>query len=379
MGKVAPVSSKYVVRATLHAEGLVEKPDIIGAIFGQTEGLLGADMELRELQKSGRIGRIEVETDIIDGKTVAKIIIPSSLDKTQTAIIAAALETIERIGPCDGKIIIDDIEDARITKRSYISQRAQEILQKFVSNGMVDTTELTDQVKTSVRTASVVEYGPEKLAAGPDVDSSEELILVEGRADVVNLVKNGINNVIATDGTKVPKTIAELMKKKVITAFVDGDHGGDLIVKSLMHVGKVDFVAKAPDGKEVEELTFKEILISLRAKEKTFFPKEPAKAPQRTVKVDKSIKTTFKKLLNELSGSKEAYVINSKMQVLGRIPLKELKSLNGLGDVYAVILDGPVNFDVARIAEINKANYVIGTANECKRRVRVKILTKDDL
>lgn len=380
MGKVAPVSSKYIVRATLHAEGLVEKPDIIGAIFGQTEGLLGADMELRELQKGGRIGRIEVETDIVDGKTVAKIMIPSSLDKTQTAIIAAALETIERIGPCDGKIIIDDIEDARITKRAYISERAQEILKRFVSNKMVDTTELTDKVKTSVRSATVVEYGPEKLAAGPDVESSEEIILVEGRADVVNLVKNGINNVIATDGTKVPKTIIDLMKKKVVTAFVDGDHGGDLIVKSLMHVGKVDFVARAPDGKEVEELVFKEIIRSLRAKETPGKPKkEVKKRVGGKIVLDKKTKTVFKELLNELIGTHGIYVLDNKLQVLGRIPRNELDSITGLGNVYAVLVDGPVTCDVAKVADSKKARFIVGTDNKCNKRFGIKVVTEEDL
>jgi len=378
MGKVAPVSSKYIVRATLQAEGLVEKPDIIGAIFGQTEGLLGADMELRELQKSGRIGRIEVETEIINGKTTAKIIIPSSLDKTQTAIIAAALETIERIGPCDGKIIINDIEDARITKRSYISERAKEILQRFVSKDQVDTTELTDTVKTGARSATIIEYGPEKLASGPDVGSSEELILVEGRADVVNLVKNGIPNVIATDGTRIPKTIIDLMNKKVITAFVDGDHGGDLIIKSLMHVGKVDFVARAPDGKEVEELTFKEIMIALRGKEKPAALTDSKPSP-KAVRVNTDIKNVFKELYKQVAGSQTAYIVDGNLKVLGRIPKSELKSISSLNDVYAVIIDGPVTYDIAKLAAYNKAEYVVGSKNDCKRRLGIKILTEGDL
>lgn len=44
-------TAKYVVEARFTVEGVVEKPDVIGAIFGQTEGLFGPDLDLRELQK----------------------------------------------------------------------------------------------------------------------------------------------------------------------------------------------------------------------------------------------------------------------------------------------------------------------------------------
>jgi DNA primase len=69
MGKISPVSIKYIIHARLELSGVAERPDIIGAVFGQTEGLLGSDLELRELQKSGRIGRIDVKLEIKSGKT----------------------------------------------------------------------------------------------------------------------------------------------------------------------------------------------------------------------------------------------------------------------------------------------------------------------
>src|SRR3989344_964163 len=106
MGKISPVSAKYVIQANIEIDGIVERPDVIGAIFGQTEGLLGTELELRELQRSGRIGRIDVRTEIKSGKTSGEIIIPSSLDKAETAIIAAASETIQRIGPCNARVKI---------------------------------------------------------------------------------------------------------------------------------------------------------------------------------------------------------------------------------------------------------------------------------
>ncbi len=76
----APVDIiKYVIHAEAEANGLVEKPDLIGAIFGQTEGLLGEDLDLRELQKSGKIGRIEVNTNYKEGKTVKQVVLELGL------------------------------------------------------------------------------------------------------------------------------------------------------------------------------------------------------------------------------------------------------------------------------------------------------------
>ena len=132
MGKVSPISIKYMINAIARLDGVVEKPDIIGAIFGQTEGLLGKDLELRELQKSGRIGRIEVDLDTKEGKTSGEIIIPSSMDRSDTAIIAASLETIQRIGPCNAKIDVKSIEDVRVSKREYLVERAKEILKNMM-------------------------------------------------------------------------------------------------------------------------------------------------------------------------------------------------------------------------------------------------------
>ncbi|MFC1685644.1 DNA primase DnaG [Nanoarchaeota archaeon] len=262
MGKISPVSIKYTIYAKFTATGPVEKPDVIGAIFGQTEGLLGEDLELRELQKNGKIGRIEVETTSKDSKSTGMIEIPTSLDKTETTIIGAAIETIDRIGPCTAKVEIDKIEDVRGGKRDYVMQRAKALLEKM---GTLDTREMHLEVSSSARVAKIQEYGDEKLPAGPDMDNVE-IIVVEGRADVVNLLKYGIKNVIAMNGASLPKTISELSKERQLTIFLDGDRGGDLILKDATANAKVEFVARAPSGQEVEELTGKEILTALRAK-----------------------------------------------------------------------------------------------------------------
>ena len=265
MAKISPTSIKYSIIADFVADGLFQKPDVIGALFGQTEGLLGSDMELRELQKEGKIGRIEVELNTEGGKTIGEIVIPTALDKTETTIIAAALETIDKIGPTDAKITIRDISDVRGSKRDYIMERAKALLAGIKNEGM-DSTEMGTELRESARMAKVVSYGPESLAAGPDVDSSDEVIVVEGRADVVNMLKCGINNVIGMQGTRFPRTVATLGETKELTLFVDGDRGGKLIAQNVCDNAKVVYIAVAPDGKEVEELAQKEILQALRKK-----------------------------------------------------------------------------------------------------------------
>lgn len=265
MAKLAQSTIKYLIEAEFQADGMIEKPDVIGAIFGQTEGLLGQDLDLRELQRTGRIGRIEVEANSSeDGKTVGRILIPSSLDSSETALIAASFETIERIGPCNSSIKIKSIKDVRSIKREYMMDRAKNILEKLINEEIPLTSTLTESLKENVRTAQIQEH--EGLPCGPDVLISDEIVVVEGRADVLNLLKNGVKNVIAVGGTVIPKTIIDITKEKITTLFVDGDRGGDIIIKEMMQLADVDYIAKAPSGSEVEELTKKEIFKALREK-----------------------------------------------------------------------------------------------------------------
>src|SRR2546422_1325490 len=263
---IDPSTTKYLISARLEAEGIVEKPDIVGAVFGQTEGLLGEELDLRDLQKSGRIGRIEVDVQSKKGRTEGLILIPSSLDQVETSIMAAALETIDRVGPCKAQIRVDKVEDVRVTKRNKIVERARQLLTSMLEESKTSGTDLLDEVRASVQVSEIVSYGPERLPAGPNVADSDAIIVVEGRQDVLNLLRSGIKNAIAVEGTNVPKTVQELSKEKVVTAFVDGDRGGDLILRELLQVAEVDFIARAPRGREVEELTQKQIMKSLRNK-----------------------------------------------------------------------------------------------------------------
>jgi len=264
MSKLAPTSTKYVIKASIKARGVVEKPDIIGAVFGQTEGLLGSELDLRELQRTGRIGRIDVRIKSSKGKSDGEIIIPSSLDAAETSLIAATLETIERVGPCTATIKLIGVEDTRSDKRKYVVDKAKEILKNLSDKGVPDSSEISEQIKEAVRTEEVTEvFG---LTAGPGVMESEDLVIVEGRADVINLLKFGIRNTVAIEGTSVSRGVVELAKKKTATLFVDGDRGGLLIAKEVMQLTDLDYIAIAPEGKEVEELTQKEAYKALREK-----------------------------------------------------------------------------------------------------------------
>ncbi|MFH1785818.1 MAG: DNA primase DnaG [Candidatus Micrarchaeota archaeon] len=265
MAKTYIDTVKYLIYTNVEIGGLVEKPDVVGAIFGQTEGLLGDDLDLRDLQKNGRIGRIEVDLSGRDGKTTGLIKIPSSLDMVETCIIAAALETVDRVGPCEARLKITKVEDTRNLKRKHLVDRAKNLLKNLLNTEIPESKEISQLVRDEVKTAEITEYGQDRLPSGPNIERDNEVIFVEGRADVLNLLKNDIANVVAIGGAKVTKTIVHLSKKKEVTLFLDGDRGGDIILNELSQGGvDIDFVARAPAGLEVEELTRKEIIKHLR-------------------------------------------------------------------------------------------------------------------
>ncbi|MEW6294695.1 MAG: DNA primase DnaG [Candidatus Diapherotrites archaeon] len=266
MAKTYLSTVKYNIVCSFEINGLVDKHDVIGAIFGQSEGLLGEEMDLRELQKNGKIGRIEIIPEQAEGKTKGKLIVPSSLDMVQTSLLAAAIESIDKVGPYESKFATEQIEDTRTNKRKEIKDRAKELLQKFLHEQMPATQELEEEVRENVRTEELQFYGPEKLPCGPDIEKEESIIIVEGRADVLNLLRNNIKNVIGINGSKIPETIIDLCRRKTVTLFADGDRGGELIQRQLMQLTKIDFLARAPDGKEVEELTRKELVMALKKK-----------------------------------------------------------------------------------------------------------------
>jgi len=257
-------TAKYLIHADFVADGVVERTDVVGAAFGQTEGLLGDDLDIRDLQDSAKLGRIDVSVDSEGGQSFGTITIASSLDRVETATLAAALEAVERIGPCRAQVEVDRIEDVRAAKRREIVDRAKELLASAFDEGAIDSDDILREVRESVRVEDVTEY--EGLPAGPNVASSDAVLVVEGRADVVTLLQYGIKNAVAVEGTNVPDVVAELTRERTATAFLDGDRGGDLILRELRQVGDLDYVARPPEGESVEDLSRSAVDAALREK-----------------------------------------------------------------------------------------------------------------
>jgi len=372
-------TTKYIIHAEMSANGMVERPDVVGAIFGQTEGLLGEELDLRELQKTGRIGRIKVSVNPQKGKTPGTITIPSSLDMVETAILGASLETIDRIGPCEAKINVLKIEDVRSTKRTYIVDRAKEILQRVMDEQLPETAEITEEVKKAVRVQQIIKYGKDNLPAGPNVKESDAIIVVEGRADVLNLLRNGIKNAIAVEGTSAPETIIELSRQKTVTVFVDGDRGGELILRELIDVADVDYMTRAPPGKEVEELSKKEVITALRNK----VPLEQAINEMVDV-VKKEEKqeeppelNEFRDFIKKLPGTLDAYLLDENKKEIAKISVRDLiDTVKNSENVNTIIFDGVITQRLVDIASDKNVKRVIGVkvGNIIKKPLEMEIM-----
>ncbi len=384
MAKISPVSIKYMIHANFTAEGALEKPDVIGALFGQTEGLLGADLEMRELQKEGKIGRIEVDLEKQGKITVGKIHIPTALDQSETTLIGAAIETIERMGPCDSQIEIERIEDVRGSKRDYILDRAKKLMQSI--EGSSNSREISKEIKESTKTASIQKYGEEELPCG-DL-SGNEIIVVEGRADVVNLLKAGVQNVIGMNGTKLPDSIKKLGKEKQLTLFVDGDRGGKLIIQNVLDNAEVKDIAIAPDGKEVEELAGKEVLMCLRrtipVKEylaKGYFPREEYKNKNleevvEKIELNEEKKSKLKKLSEENRGEGKAIILDSELNEIKSISIKgfgmALEKITEKPKI--IIIDGVVTRNILLDAEASGCQIIVAN-NFAATSEKIKLLS----
>jgi DNA primase len=421
---------KYLIRARIEVDGRVDRHDIIGAIFGQTEGLLGSEFDLEGLQEKDKIGRLQVELKHQDNKTVGIIQVPSNLDRVETAIIAAMLETVDRVGPYTARVIVEDIRDLRVEKIKIIIERAKEILRK-IRESEPDVKEVIRQVEGEVAKAPrLIEYGPERLPAGPDVETSDTIILVEGRADVINLLKYGYTNVIALEGAreKIPETIRNLASKKKVVLFVDGDRGGELIALNVIGQIKVDYVARAPKDREVEQLTGREIakalsemmpaeefMKELRAREKPPEVREvkpvtipeaevqqveeqvqqvqevkevkPVEAPQApqvetvTIAIPKNVVGE----IDKLKGTLEGVLYDRSWNEIARVKVKDLVStLQGMepGKVFAIVFDGIITQRLVELSAEKGVNLVIGARMGSKLSYKppnLRVLTFTDI
>ena len=416
---IDPATTKYLIKAHIKADGIIEKSDVVGAIFGQTEGLLGDELDLRELQRSARVGRIEVELESKNGKSQGDITLPTSLDKVETVILAAAFESIDRVGPCKAVITADHVEDVRVVRRKKVIDRAKELLNKVMEEGKIEGESIADNVRQAVQVEEITNYGPDHCPAGPNIEKSDAIIIVEGRRDVLNLLKYGIKNVIAVGGTNIPKSVIDLTKERISTAFVDGDRGGELILKELLQTADVDFVARAPQTREVEEIPQKLIMKALKNKipaeqyaemydikiekkeveEKEEKPEKPAKKEKPEEKpLEEKLKAEitkkekeriitekqkgYGKILDEISGSLKAVLFDKNDKELKKIPVRELTdSLKKSDDISTVVFDGIITQRLLDIANSKNVKEIVGIklGNVVKTPSSVKVLIKKDL
>jgi len=347
---------KYHVKMKFDVDGIVEKADIIGAIFGQTEGLLGPEMNLNELQKVSKVGRIEVNVETKTSKTVGDAIIPMSTDISTAALIAAAVESIDKVGPFQAKFILAGIEDIREIKKKVIVDRAKKIVQEWATKTMSESEEMLKDVYDATKPGKLTAFGKEQLACGSGVFESDWIILVEGRADVINLLRAGFDNAIAIEGARIAEPVVKLCKdKKRVIAFLDGDRAGDLILKELEGAVKIDKVVRAPTGREVEELTPVEIVDLL---------KDAAQAMQITQKPIEdtdNFASKVKDFFQEINETLEAVAFDNTMNQMFRVPVSELvqKLQDEQGAKY-LVLDGIITQRLVDACSKAGVQYIVG-------------------
>tara|TARA_Y100000758_G_scaffold302646_1_gene271151 strand:- start:1234 stop:2499 length:1266 start_codon:yes stop_codon:yes gene_type:complete len=420
--QIDPSTSKYTIKATIRANGVVDRSDVVGAIFGQTEGLLGDEMDLRDLQKSGRMGRVEVNVTSDKGKSKGEIEIPSSMDQVETAVFAASLETVDRVGPCKATIKVHALEDTRVSKRDVIVDRARELFSNLVTDARSAGSTITDSVRQLVQTEEIILYGREKLPAGPNIESSDAIILVEGRSDVLNLLRHGIKNSISVEGTNIPSTICKLSKERTVTAFVDGDRGGQMILQELLQVAELDFIAQAPEKLEVEHLTHKHVMKCLRDKtstelfvdqnkwarskstlkkniKKSTMKKEDSKKStmkkedSKKVKKEVTEKPTVKKSspdspylskLDNVKGSKKATIFGDGFEVMNEMPITGLQDVlksGTISEANCLIMDGIITQRLVDLVEGSSIKVIVAEKKGplTSEPTSIELLTRKDL
>jgi len=410
---------KYHVKLSFEVDGLVEKADIIGAIFGQTEGLLGPEMNLNELQKVSKVGRIEVNVDTKSNIAKGDALIPMSTDISTAALIAAAIESIDKVGPFQAHFILSGIDDIRAIKKKVIVDRAKKIVQEWATKTISEGEEMLKDVYDASKPGKLTAFGKAQLACGTGVFNSEWIILVEGRADVINLLRAGFDNAIAIEGAKIDETITHLTEGKKVIAFLDGDRAGDLILKELQGLVSVDKVYRAPQGREVEECTpleISEILGNIfeESKEDTFprkqtpfpqkkyhktekdkpvFQQSPQKIPQsnnvesilvqtnNAIKSDTAPNSTIRDIYSQINETLEAIVLDGSMNTIIKVPVSEIvKKLDDISGGKILILDGIVTQRLIDASDKAGIEQIVGhRLADIKRNSSLKINTFSEI
>ena len=370
---------KYHVKLSFDVDGLVERADIIGAIFGQTEGLLGPEMNLNELQRVSKVGRIEVTTTSTENTTNGNVLLPMSTDVDTCALISAAIESIDKVGPFDCSFKLDAIDDVRASKKEDIVRRAKEIKQKWSTKSVSEGDTMLKDVHESIA-GKVTAYGPNKLPCSTGVFDSPWIILVEGRADILNLLRAGFDNALAINGATIDESIKELcVSKKKIVAFLDGDRAGGFILKELKSVVHVDVELLADSGVEVEELTPQRVADILN--DTKIEMQKLGTSPSAMNEDDKSLATVISKIYPDLNETLESVALDDKDNQLFKIPISELvDKLSTQTGVKILILDGIITQRLLDNAKTSGIGCIVGhRAAKLSNTGDVKIKTFTEL
>jgi len=404
---------KYHVKLKFEVDGLVEKADIIGAIFGQTEGLLGPEMNLNELQKVSKVGRIEVNVDTKSNIAKGDALIPMSTDISTAALIAAAIESIDKVGPFQARFGLVGIDDIRAIKKKVIVDRAKKIVQEWATKTISEGEEMLKDVYDASKPGKLTAFGKAQLACGTGVFDSGWIILVEGRADVINLLRGGFDNAIAIEGAKIDETVTKLTEGKKVIAFLDGDRAGDLILKELQGLVKIDKILRAPPGREVEECTPMEIAEILKdampfvsADTQQLSSIQPHQTESRqTQKRDRQeqvvqqqeeqqteiiassnanqqedaadIVSAVREVYPQINETLEAVILDSSRKTLLKIPVSDVvKKLNSAEGAKMLVLDGIVTQRLVEAADKAGIEYIVGhRMSDLKKSTDVRVRT----
>ncbi|MGD1835031.1 MAG: DNA primase DnaG [Nitrososphaeraceae archaeon] len=421
---------KYHVKLRFEVDGLVEKADIIGAIFGQTEGLLGPEMNLNELQKVSKVGRIEVNVDTKSNTAKGDALIPMSTDISTAALIAAAIESIDKVGPFQATFELAGIDDIRAIKKKVIVDRAKEIVQGWATKTISESEEMLKDVYDASKPGKLTSFGKGQLACGSGVFTTDWIILVEGRADVINLLRAGFDNSIAIEGAKIDESITNLTEGKKVIAFLDGDRAGDLILKELRGLVSIDKVYRAPQGREVEECTpleISEILSNVMEtidnsitnkkthsssnnyqkyqrnstqyqsnfsstdsqfisnKSEDYAQKHDQNTQSYLSKDDSSLDektiSTLRNLHSEINETLEAILLDDSMNTLLKVPVSELiKKLPDISGGKILILDGIITQRLIDTSNKSGIEQIIGhRLGDIKQNHSIKINTFNNI
>jgi DNA primase len=351
---------KYHVKLSYEVDGLVERADIIGAIFGQTEGLLGPEMNLNELQRVSKVGRIEVDSKSTANTTSGGAVIPMSTDIDTCALIAAGIESIDKVGPFDCSFKLDSIDDVRAAKKDDIVKRAKEIKQRWATKTVSEGETMLKDVHQG-DSGKLSTYGPSKLTCSSGVFDSTWIILVEGRADVINLLRAGYDNALAIEGAKIDESIKELCKtKETVVAFLDGDRAGGFILKELKSVVDLDYELQADSGVEVEELTPQRIDDILKSIKEEIESGGPAPATLKS-EDDKPIADLASKIYPDLNETLEAVALDGDQKEIFKVPISEVVSkLSTQSGIKYLLLDGIITQRLLESARNAGIECVIG-------------------